>query len=145
MAESKIPVVDTEELLAAKAKESSKGGGVRNSVSYKERQQHFQERKEEMAKREETRVVYARTQDIRGLVTVISIGDVALRRLRDGLGIRYDVNDAAEKISDFNKVSKDLVKVVADICATVGIDFKPPKWAVDDQATDVKPSSKISI
>ncbi|MGC9146147.1 MAG: hypothetical protein ACP5GS_08600 [Nitrososphaeria archaeon] len=127
-----VPVIDTEQLLAEK-KGTNKSDGNRK-MSYRDRQQHFQERKEELAKREETRVVYARTQDIRGLISVISIGDVALRRLRDGFGIRYDVNEATDKIANFNKVSKDLVKVVADICKTVGLDFKLPKWASDYQA-----------
>lgn len=136
---AEVEVVDTEKLLANSSKKGGKGGGL----SFKERQQHFQERKEELAKREETRVVYARTQDIRGLVNVISIGDVALRRLRDGLGIRYDVNQAAEKISDFNKASKDLIKVIADITAMVGIDFKLPKWAQDEEES--KSSPKVSI
>jgi type II secretory ATPase GspE/PulE/Tfp pilus assembly ATPase PilB-like protein len=96
---------------------------------FAELKQKRMERKESFAKRDDTVVVRAASMDIRLLAFALNPADIALRRLRDGMGIRYELNDVADKIAKFNTAAKDMIKVITEICKTAEIDYKPPQWA----------------
>jgi len=93
------------------------------------RREEFLERKENMAKRDDTIVVRAASLDIRRLAFVLNLGDVAINRLRTGMGIRYEMKDVAEIIEKFDAQSKEMIALVTEACKKAGIEFKVPRWA----------------
>jgi len=110
------------------------------------RREAFIERKENMAKRDDTIVVRAASLDIRRLAFSLNLGDIAINRLRTGMGIRYDMKDVADVIERFDAKSKELVALISDACKKAGIDFKLPRWAktTEEAAEDEKATAAKS-
>jgi ribosomal protein S19E (S16A) len=89
------------------------------------RREAFIERKENMAKRDDTIVVRAASLDIRRLAFSLNLGDIAINRLRTGMGIRYDMKDVADVIEKFDAKSKELVALISDACKKAAWQGKP--------------------
>ncbi len=104
----------------------------KKKMSFEERQKMFQERKEKLIKRDNTRVVFARTRDTQALLALVQAGDLAIKRIRDGMGINYDIAEASEKLTVYNSAIRAYAEIVDDLCKYTGVDFKVPKWMRDD-------------
>ncbi len=122
----------------------------------KEKLEAFKQRKEEMAKKENTRVVYARTRDTQGLLAIAQAGDLAVKRVRDSMGITLSVEEASRMLEEYNTVVREYARVVVQIAEKMNVTFRAPKWILPEdykqnqnsakpvEETDVKPENKDS-
>ncbi len=122
----------------------------------KERLEAFKQRKEEMAKKENTRVVYARTRDTQGLLAIMQAGDLAVKRVRDSMGITLSVEEASKMLEEYNNAVREYARVVVQIAEKMNVTFRAPKWILPEdykqnqnsakpvEETDVKPENKDS-
>jgi hypothetical protein len=94
----------------------------------KERIERIQAIKKSLAERDNTKVVFSRTRDTSGLLLLVQSGDLAINRLRGGLGIDYDFKAASDAIEGYKNAIVELARQVKKVCDMTKVDFRAPKW-----------------
>ena len=84
-------------------------------------------RKKQLAERDGTVVVWGRTSDTRIAYSLLNAIDLGLSRLRNGMGYRYSVEEAAAAISTYNDLLKKLAGFAESVCTLTGVEMRIPK------------------
>lgn len=93
--------------------------------------QAMQERKEQLAKQRETRVVFARTRDTEAVLAIAQAADRALNRLRRNAGLQYPFDKVAKYVEDYKNAILAMHKVVDDMCKYAEVPYRVPAWVRD--------------
>lgn len=107
----------------------------------------IRDRKKRLAEKDETVVVWGRTSDARIAYALLNGIDLALKRLRDGMGYKYGVEEAASAIKTYNELLKDMAEFAENVCKLTNVEIRMPKsfkkavgMEVDEE--DTAPESK---
>ena len=108
-------------------------------------------RKKELAERDGTVVVWGRTPDTRIAYSLLNAIDLALNRLRNGMGYKYDIQITADSISKYNKILKELAEFAENVCKITGVEIRMPRSfkealgiKVDEEYSDTSSSQNIT-
>lgn len=85
------------------------------------------ERKLELAKDRDTRVVFARTGDTHMVLDIARQADRGIRMLRNGLLTRYKPDEALPLIEDYHKAMKALSEAARAISVMTNTPYKEPR------------------
>ena len=97
-----------------------------------ERMQAFQERKMELAKQRDSRVVIVRTRDFEAILNIARAADRALNILRRNAGIRFDFDEVAKHVERFKKALIELHRATEEICRTTDTPYRAPAWLAEE-------------
>lgn len=100
--------------------------------------QALQERKEQLAKQRETRVVFARTRDTEAVLTIAQAADRALNRLRRNAGLRYPFDKVAKYVEDYKNAILAMHRVVDDMCKYAEVPYRVPAWVRDQLGIQIE-------
>ena len=92
------------------------------------RLEEVKEKRKFLAERQDARVVFARTRDTSGLLLLVQAGDVAINRIRRGLGISVEPEIGIKAINEYKQAILDYAKSVKSICEIANVEFKAPEW-----------------
>lgn len=89
--------------------------------------QERQERRINLAKERNSRVMIVRSNDTHELFNIATSIDKAMRRLRDGMGLQYSFEDGELFIKEYNNILYDFNDYAKRICKLTNIKYKEPK------------------
>ena len=84
-------------------------------------------RKMQLAERDGTVVVWGRTSDTRIAYSLLNGIDLAMKRLRDGMGFRYKIEATADAINKYNALLKEMAEFAEEVCEATNVELRIPK------------------
>ncbi len=88
-----------------------------------------QERRVEMAKRDDVEVVQKRAAETNDFIRLLTSNDFIINRLRQQLGRRngVPVEQAVQFLERNEALRQEMNTLNAEICASMGMDYRPPR------------------
>ena len=88
-----------------------------------------QERRVEMAKRDDVEVVPKRAAETNDFIRLLTSNDFIINRLRQQLGRRngVPVEQAVQFLERNEALRQEMNTLNAEICASMGMDYRPPR------------------
>ena len=102
-------------------------------------------RKKELAEKDGTVVVWGRTSDTRIAYSLLNAVDLALNRLRNGMGYKYDIQVTADAISEYNEILKRLAGFAERVCEITGVEIRMPRSFKEALGIKVNNDQEISL
>jgi len=124
-----------EEIEKLKGEKKSKGSEAGRQATFQERFRERQERKVNLAKERNTRVVFARTRDTGNILNIVAAADKAVERLRSGMGYRYSVEEVANLLEEYKGIILQLSDITQKMCEKTDIPYRMPEWIKDIRGT----------
>lgn len=109
--------------MAEQKKEKGKFASKADRIAWQEQQK---QRRIKKAESPDSRVIEARSSDIRSLLDVVEQGDRAISALRNRMGNTVDLQKAADAIVGLRTASLAYVDIVEKIHEIVNIPFRRP-------------------
>ena len=95
-----------------------------------------QEKKINLAHERDSRVQIVRVPDTHMVMDICNSADKALKILRNGLFVRYRVEDVAPLMEDWHKMLIDLHHITERLCTAAGVkNYRAPRTLLLDDAT----------
>ncbi len=111
-----------------KQKEQRGKNSTGEQTAFQERVREIQERKVNLAKERNSRVILTRTRDTLNALGIMAAADKAVARLRAGMGYQYDFQEVANLIEEYKSAILQLSEITQKMCEKTDIPYRVPRW-----------------